>query len=893
MGKLVIEDFKGVDFDQNAAFFTRNNVEQILDQSIVKMQIGGNYHVAETINDIIQNKAIFYYKNKREMLGVAGDEIVEITDQFVERAASAFRLALDTFISDYENKPIDPQELGKLLVFFNRINMLGVKNSVCEKCKNDLMRYIRERSLKSDEDLRNVSDGVSAFMRDSIETSMDKNAKVQNTEYDLKNGKYVSFMTNLFISEFVKNELINYHYLEETGIIDAMSDEELSKIYIDKGIFDSDDLVRAIMRRKGIKNEFEALEYLYKTERKNFLKVLTPEDAVAFMVMGKFESERERNEALKLFKPELLFNIRSEFLEDILSTNLSLKHAPFLKQYPELGEGIYIDREIMKKLSRRQLLTILFSKNVLYKIPLSSEELVNMFNPDVPDDIDEQYKEIEEDLEKNDDQIGVKGFNFGDIVYLCKKEKIKNADVIKIFKHFNSLDYTNRFKMICELCAFYDMDKLKEMFDNNEINGRFVENFNNLVNSQEFDDTREVYMDMLREQIEAQDDREGLYLSLLKTGLDLDIGLTVSTGKISDLYLEGVYSENDIISFYNKGIISLDVIRELLTDEEIIEKFNNGIFDYRVLNALSEKTINVGSLLEDGKIDLSQLIRLFADKDGLNIEELKEISQLVSLEGINVAELLPDDISPEKIEELARNWFISHDNLSELVEREMLTREKAEELAEEIASHEMYESIFGQDGGIIVLSAQEEQEGKKGSSRKNIDINLRTKQLKNNPRLQEQLFDDLGFDGVGRIRLTGVKNSLDGYSVYSSEELGVVVFMKSDRPNNATYVMSVQQALYTLANIRREDNIISEKLKSGETIVRRTDATKQAIRNTEHVKVINASRNWGENIIDAMNKVSKKSSQKLTKKSPERKELEGLLDEIREDYDRRRYEDYE
>lgn len=892
MSKLVIEDFKGIDFDQNAAFFTRNNVEQILDQSILKMQIGGNFHVAETINDIIQNKAIFYCKNKRKMLGVAGDEIVEITEQFVERATSAFRLALDTFISNYENKPIDPQELGKLLVFFNRINMLGVKNSTCEKCKNDLMRFIRERSLKSDEDLRDISDGVSAFMRDSIERLMDKNAKVGNTEYDLKNGKYVSFMTNLFISEFVKNELINYNYLEETGIIDAMSDEELSKIYVDKGIFNSNDLVRAIMRRKGIESEFEALEYLYKTERKNFLKILTPEDAVAFMVMGKFESERERNEALKLFKPELLFNIRSEFLEDILSTKLSLKYAPFLKQYPELGEGIYIDREIMKKLSRRQLLTILFSERVLYKNPLSSEELVDIFNPDVPDDIDEQYKEIEKDLDKNDDQIGVKGFNFRDIVLLCKLGKIKNADVLKIFKFYNSLDYNNQFKMVCELSAFYDINKLQEMLENGEINEKFIENYNNLINSPEFSDIREVYMDTLQEQLEEHSDREDIYLKLVKTGLDIDVGMTVPTGRIADLYLEGVYNENDIIRFYSRGIISLDVIRQMFTDEEIIDKFEAGVFDYRVLNALEEKNLNIGMLLEEQKISLAQLVKLFATEDGLKIEEFKEISQLISLEGINIAELIPDDISPEKVEELAKNWFISHDDLSALVSREIITREKADELAEEIASHEMYESIFGQENGIIVLSSQDELEGRKHRKR-NGTLDPRTKKLKNDPALQEKLFDDLGFDSIGNIKLTGVKNSLDGYSIYSSEDLGIVVFMKNDKPNNATYVMSVQQALYTLANIRREDGIISEKLKSGETVVRRTDATKQAIRNTEHVKVINASRNWGENVIDAMRKVSNKSTQKLSPKTDLRKKLETLLEDIREDYDRRKDEYYE
>ena len=89
------------------------------------------------------------------------------------------------------------------------------------------------------------------------------------------------------------------------------------------------------------------------------------------------------------------------------------------------------------------------------------------------------------------------------------------------------------------------------------------------------------------------------------------------------------------------------------------------------------------------------VILLYSDAEGIDIEELKYIFEKQSLENDNLAEYIPDDMDEKKIEGLFEEYFISHDDLSVLVSRGIISSEAAEEYANKMVAHDVLESIFG------------------------------------------------------------------------------------------------------------------------------------------------------------------------------------------------------
>ena len=69
-----------------------------------------------------------------------------------------------------------------------------------------------------------------------------------------------------------------------------------------------------------------------------------------------------------------------------------------------------------------------------------------------------------------------------------------------------------------------------------------------------------------------------------------------------------------------------------------------------------------------------------------------------------------------------------------------------------------------------------------------------------------------------------------------------------------------------------------------------SSATKQELRETEHVKVRNASRWLGRNIVDSMRKISDKFARDYRKEKNYRDKIDEIVDAIRDDYDTRKKE---
>ena len=91
--------------------------------------------------------------------------------------------------------------------------------------------------------------------------------------------------------------------------------------------------------------------------------------------------------------------------------------------------------------------------------------------------------------------------------------------------------------------------------------------------------------------------------------------------------------------------------------------------------------------------------------------------------------------------------------------------------------------------------------------------------------------------------------------------------------------------LLTRIEIKRqleESSVISNDARLEST------ATKQELRETEHVKVRNASRKWGKNMLDSMRKLSPELDRKFKEKTEYKNRINEMIDAIRDDYDERR-----
>ena len=98
--------------------------------------------------------------------------------------------------------------------------------------------------------------------------------------------------------------------------------------------------------------------------------------------------------------------------------------------------------------------------------------------------------------------------------------------------------------------------------------------------------------------------------------------------------------------------------------------------------------------------------------------------------------------------------------------------------------------------------------------------------------------------------------------------------------------MSLQQGLFFLNKMTRDN-----KNSKSTTTVLESDATKQELRETEHVKVRNAAPNWGGNVITDMKKLSPSFRAKLKEKDEVyMSNIDELVEDIKKDYFRRRDE---
>ena len=819
------------------------------------------------ISEAIQGKSVVKDEEKDRILGITDVGIIEFDDKIIKGITIATQNILKKFKQRVANGSVIYPNVMETLTYIEFTNAAFIETPEFIEVKEELNKVLKGM-LESDNPkyIEAAREGILGFFEAS-ENNIIRGKKHFGCGYAIQNAEEKEFLRADFIAEMVEDGVIDYDFLEMAGEIDKLDFELIDCLYKKTELFTPDQVARALITSGCFSSRENILEYYAMNDKRYFVNLATSKEIAEYIIEGKISPR----DALKKIRIDDIKDFEPELLEEFLCVSNFPKGTEFIEYISSKTKNErFLSKKLLSKLDRERFL----------KVVLSEKVAKNAGNPYTSEDYINEYGKLKVE----------------DIMKLESLGKIDGADLIKLtsFKSIKAQDPEEYSKMIDALENYYDLDTLEELLKVGKVNKKFAELYNDFLENGLTEEQRKTYFEKMNKKLSEKENSDEITTMLVQAGLNVgsNIEHEISEDFIAEQFLMDEISENDLMGFYENGLITLKTIRFLYSDPDLISKFEEGKIDYRVLNILENRADIIKKELKAGRITTKQLMDLYSKADGIEIEEFAEITEGYEFEDEVLAEFLSDEVSSRKVQALFNNYYISQDDLSILVARNIITKEEADEFAKQIATHEQYESIFSLDTRFIKLTRETEGESRGYGYHHTVipgeHVPSRASQIKNDPELQELLLTQIGFD-ERTLTLQGTNNSLDGYRVYPSEDYGIMVFLKNDRPGNATYIMSLQQGMYFLNKIVRE-----RRNQTGETelgVSLESDATKGELRETEHVKVKNASAGWGANIVSAMKKLSPEFKEKMKRPSDYRSSIEDITEEIRKDYQERKERD--
>ena len=833
------------------------------------------------VYEALEKKTFYKEPNSDTILAFTDDTLIEVTPRIADEIIGAIEKFSILFKRRAKKDGINCDSVSEILGIYEGAYAAYLNTPRYEKLRKDMITFLKEQYDNGDEKTQkemnkgfikffsltkaNISRGFLKFpnMKFRVNKNGDRLLDESIMGLSIKVEEDKESLRNEFIFKALEDGLWSYDYLFESGIINGLGGYDVNAFVRTSNVLTPEQKVNAFIVSGVCDDREEVLDYYKKEDKRFFLEIANVTEVVDALKDGSIDMK----DASRRLKIKDVKDLTPEKLEELLSIPNFPRNTEFLQFVPNKKTNRtdrFISKALFKELNREQIMKIVFSEKVnqVYLNPLESENYINMIGKLKIDDI----KKLEEN-----------GF-------------ILPEDVIKLskFKVLDLLDSEEYSKMLEYVAGYYDLNRIEELHKEDKIYSSFVRSFNEDVLAKLDEEKRKEYFSRFYEDLKQKENNETLFVELVKKGFDIPAReeYKVSFDTISEMYLEEKISEDDIMSFYKKQYISAECIKNMYSSSDILDNYRNGNLDVSFLNFVDDRQTVIRKELEAGRITLEDVILLYSDKEGIDINELQYIFEKQSLENDNLAEFIPDDMDEKKIEGLFECYFISHDDLSVLVSRGIISSEDAEKYANKMVTHDVLESIFGNATKAMLTRDTETGESRTHGLR--IGPNKRAGQIKNDPELEEMLLNEVGFDDR-RLVLSGENNSLDGYTVCASDKYGLMVFSNYDKPGNATYVMSLQQGLFFLNRLMRkrslEDGTVEEKVDGVQS-----SATKQELRETEHVKVRNASRWLGRNIVDSMRKISDKFARDYRKEKNYRDKIDEIVDAIRDDYDTRKKE---
>lgn len=833
------------------------NVTQVADAIEIKTETNLSTD-SKAISQAVQRKTVVKDEKNNRIIALTDSGVIEFDNKAMLVVTMTARSILEKFKVRVKNGSVNIGNVVETLNYFENINAAFVETPDFEKAKKELNKVLLGMKKSEDEETKRIlKHGLLGFFEISKKNIVYEKRTFENIPFAINNGVEKEFLKQIFISELFADGVVDYSFLVEAGIVSNMELDAIEELYRKDGLLTPEEVENAYYVSDAFENRDEILEHYFKNDRKYFITFATSEELARFVMDGKISVR----DCLKKLRIDDIKGFSPEFLEEFLSMQNFPKNAEFIEYHQEKNNTIRcLSNSFLKALDRERFLKIVLSEKIPYQKQYTSEDYIS------------EYGKL----------------NTDDIINLQEAGLINPEDVIKLTK-YKSVQIQNPEeyeKMIETQLSFYDLDRLEDLIKTNRINKKFVEQFNTLLNSMISEKQRRIYFEKLNGRLKEKENADELITDLVHNGFEFgtQVDYELSADYVSEMFLEDRITEQDVFMMYqNGGLVTSAVIRALYSDHEIIELYKSKNVDYRVLALLENRTEVIKEELAKGNLSANQFINLYATSSGLTNEEFLSLAEEYDFGEERLVEYLPDEVSVEKVETLFNNYYISQDDLSILVERNVITQKQAEEFATKIATHEQYESIFNLDNRFVILTKETEGQSTGGGGNGGILPTVRNKpKLKNDPELQDLLLEQIGFDDR-ILLLKGANNSLDGYRVYPSEEFGIMVFLKNDKPGNATYIMSLQQGLFFLNKMTRDNK------NSKSATVLESEATKQELRETEHVKVRNAAPNWGGNVMTDMKKLSPSFRAKLKEKDEAyMSNIDELVEDIKKDYFRRR-----
>ncbi len=820
-------------------------------ENIVPVEIKAHtYEDAQLIAEAIRNKTTVVDLKKKKKYAFTSNSVIEITNRDIK----AIEMTVNQEIEKFEetiNRGFTAMDVSNILVKLESVHAAYLESEKIHNAINRLNQILAELIKNGTEDeKKKIRNGIVSFFSRSKRSISTDARKFRNETITLKNGEEKEYFRNAYISKMLQAGVVDYQLLVECGIITSLDFMTLDEVFRELGILTNEEFENACYLTGSFETREDILNYYSKKDKKFFTNFATIEEIIKFLNEEKIDVKI----VVKRLKINEIKKLTPEVLEELLKYNNFPKGTEFVEY---ISKGVSTEKvlksDFLKQLNREQLMKIVTSDKIKYKNLLVSDDYINLFGT----------------------------LKIEDFELLLKQGFINEEDIIKLtkFKSLKIQDPEEYKKMIELQVKTYNFEELDKLLKEGKINKRFSELFNNFIEHELSEEQRNEFFEKIKNEIENGNKEEELVL-LIQKGIDFGtLEYTITTSTIEDMYIDEKIAEQDILNLFKKEFISQKTLQEIFSQEELIENYRNGLIDYRVLNLVESRADVIRTELLDGKITIAQLMELYSSQDGIEIKEFLSIVENYEMKQ-ELVDFLTDEITPEKVEDLFKNYYISQDELSVLVNRNIISKVQANEFAERIATKEEYEAIFNSDNATIILTEETPEGESKTKSLSGVG-SKRTSRLKIDPELQELLLEQIRFDD-NRATLRGTNNSLDGYKIYPSREFALMVFIKNDEPGNATYIMSLQQGMYFLKKMARNESIENRIIES--------NATKQGLRETEHVKVRNASAGWGKNVISEMKKLSPKFAEKIKENSEYTSAINVLIEDIREDYEERKNE---
>lgn len=835
----------------------KNKREAVLERNrkAVEVQLEAEGTVdSRAISNALQEKSVVKDEKNNRVLALTDDAVFQLDEKMMKALTITIRNVLDNFKSRVDDDIVNYGNVIETLTYFEFTAAAFVDTKGFRDAKKELFEILKRMKERDDEQYQKMlTKGIVGFFSKSKSNITQGLRKFKNIPYSLNNTIEKEFLRNVFIAEMFGEGIVDYEFLVENGIITNLDFATLDSIYRKDGLLTNEQFENACYLIDEFSSRDEILEYYAENDMKFLVSFATCEELAQKVIEGKIPPK----ETIKKLRIDTIKNFSPELLEELLGVINFPKGTEFIDFVQEKANvSRVLNKKFLRSLVREQFLKIVLSDKIKYQNPYKSEDYINSYGIIFSDDI----------------------------IALQEKGLINPEDVIKLTQ-FDSMKVQNPEeynRMIEDQLSFYNFDRLESMLKENRINGKFVENFNEFLNNKLSEEQRKKYLEELSKALNQKSGVDENLVLLVKKGITFngELNYRVPEEVVSDMFLDEKITDTDMVRLYENKLLSIDEMRSLFSNNELLELYNAGKMDYRILNFLENREEIIKSELESKRLTPAELMELYSMSDGIDIEEFLHIVENYNLENENLGEYLTDDITPEKVESLFNKYYISHDDLTYLVGRNVITKEDAEKFEKNMLTHEAYESIFSLNNRYVHLTKDSSGTGNGGGYHPGFGpTGGRASQIKNDPELQELLLEQVGFD-ERTLFLTGTNNSLDGYKVFPSEEYGLMVFLKGDKAGNATYIMSLQQGMYFL------NKMIRDRENSEETadVQIESDATKQDLRQTPHIKIRNAAPGWGKNVISDMESLSPTLKAKRRKDSDYKKVLDDIVEEIREDY---------